>query len=686
MSVKCIKDSKRNQTKNLLIIIGIFFIAQCIYVFAPNPCASVSDEFTYKQIALDIFNGNAVSSFHYPFLYPLVLSVSFIFGDGFYYAMLLINIVIKTIALVVATRMLNKMDVDRQRVIWVLTLVAVSPVYFMYSNWIMSENLYAPLLFLTLLFFIRYRNILVDENVSLRKKLLLSGVAGLLAVLLYETKYLSLALFPVLFLYWFWNAIVYVIKSFVSRKKQKYSLTRQLGNLIFEILIYTVVVVFVISTVVLVYCNLSNSDVTISLVKDTLGFSTGSGPENTGYKIVPEYKWIICYTAYAFLCSVVLIFASLKNCIEIQCEHGLRSKSCDLFFLNLTLVAFIYVAARHSSFVSYNVGGAMLKLLGRYVAYAALIWVLILWIVNSSSSASEKSKKDNEKEQYRLLSVAVIGILTILSYLILYRNIIWNPEEDWLYSLRGLDNIGFLKIGVFLVLIIVIGLFLLNARCSRTVVLMIYGVVSIINILCSVNADSFYSETQEYVRTTKQMMQKYGDEDVSIYSTSIDKYIGALQCYSFLLHNQLNGEIWFLQAGFNEMPMHLATDRTVLFTLNKNDIDYATYEDRAKLTEAEDSDIIYFEFEEDVFDERIVDSSGYNLVKDNDSFELIYSGKSGMELVLVLNDEIIPVKYEDQYYVFSISEGILDEENNCVLYNLNNLIYENIPLDELITR
>ena len=45
-----------------------------IYVYAKVPCVRVSDEYTYKQIALDIFNGNAVSSFHYPFVYPFMIT------------------------------------------------------------------------------------------------------------------------------------------------------------------------------------------------------------------------------------------------------------------------------------------------------------------------------------------------------------------------------------------------------------------------------------------------------------------------------------------------------------------------------------------------------------------------------------------------------------------------------------
>ena len=41
----------------------IYFFLQLIYVYAKGTCVSVSDEYTYKQIAMDIFQGEAVAVF-----------------------------------------------------------------------------------------------------------------------------------------------------------------------------------------------------------------------------------------------------------------------------------------------------------------------------------------------------------------------------------------------------------------------------------------------------------------------------------------------------------------------------------------------------------------------------------------------------------------------------------------------
>lgn len=85
---------------------------------------SVSDEYTYKQIAMDIFQGEAVSSFHYPFVYPFILSLSFYFGDAFYNVMLFENILLKTILLAVIFKMLASVVENREDRGLVLTLIA----------------------------------------------------------------------------------------------------------------------------------------------------------------------------------------------------------------------------------------------------------------------------------------------------------------------------------------------------------------------------------------------------------------------------------------------------------------------------------------------------------------------------------------------------------------------------------
>lgn len=105
------KKQKRIPYESCIII---YFFLQLIYVYANGTCVSVSDEYTYKQIAMDIFQGEAVSSFHYPFVYPFILSLSFYFGDVFYNVMLFENILLKTILLAVIFKMLASVVENRE--------------------------------------------------------------------------------------------------------------------------------------------------------------------------------------------------------------------------------------------------------------------------------------------------------------------------------------------------------------------------------------------------------------------------------------------------------------------------------------------------------------------------------------------------------------------------------------------
>ena len=124
----------------------------------------------------------------------------------------------------------------------------------------------------------------------------------------------------------------------------------------------------VLGGVVLTYCVKSGCKIDLEIVKLSLGFSSGSGPENTGYKMLPQMKWIICYTAYPFLQAGIIVGENLK----IRWKDIPKSIRENIIFLRSISLLLIFVAARHSSLVDYNADG-MLKLLGRYVTYIVLI-------------------------------------------------------------------------------------------------------------------------------------------------------------------------------------------------------------------------------------------------------------------------------------------------------------------------
>ena len=331
------------------------------------------------------------------------------------------------------------------------------------------------------------------------------------------------------------------------------------------------------------------------------------------------------------------------------------------------------MAARHSSLVDYNAGGLMLKLLGRYVAYIALIEIIIYGMHIKYQNV------DKQKYSFRKSIVTfVLVACTVICYLILYKRILWNPADGWLDSLRGLDNIAFLKLGSIFLALVCIEIGLLQIY-GKKILIVCWILFASINICCSVDASRFYSENHDYIQSTRKLIKEYGAQKVSVYSTDVEKYIGALQNYSFLYHNQLEGEIWFLQAGFTEEPINMSTDRIVFFTIDKKNVDMEKYNEVPYAVIGNPkSKIFYFRFDESLFEEK-KNFDGIKIVK-TDKEIIVTCGESETDIILVMNGEIMPCKYQDGAYIYKIDGELWDSVSEVVMYNFNDLTSMSIEL------
>lgn len=71
--------------------------------------------------------------------------------------MLAVNILFKGACLLIIWRLLKK-NTHETRALYVLILIAFSPIYFLYSRLLMAENLACPLLIISVLYHEHYRN------------------------------------------------------------------------------------------------------------------------------------------------------------------------------------------------------------------------------------------------------------------------------------------------------------------------------------------------------------------------------------------------------------------------------------------------------------------------------------------------------------------------------------------------
>lgn len=602
---------------------------------------------------MDIFQGEAVSSFHYPFVYPFILSLSFYFGDAFYNVMLFENILLKTILLAVIFKMLASVVENREDRGLVLTLIAFSPSYFLYSDWIMAENLFSPLLLITILYYISRRNIMISDTIALKNKLSSSAIAGALAVALFETKYLAIILIPLWFAFWF-SCSVPLLKN-----------KKVIKEALLCIICWGISVGLVLGGVVLTYCVKSGCKIDLEIVKLSLGFSSGSGPENTGYKMLPQMKWIICYTAYPFLQAGIIVGENLK----IRWKDIPKSIRENIIFLRIISLLLIFVAARHSSLVDYNADG-MLKLLGRYVTYIVLIEIIIYAI-------TEKYKKE-EKAIDRFFRIFMLVACTVFCYAILYGNFAWKPAEDWLASLRGLENLAFLKLGYIFVIVTCI-LIVVSQVFGKKITVICWLLFAGVNVYCSLDASEFYADNHSYIKATKELINEYGNEQVSVYSTDMENYLGSLQSFGFLYRGNLDGEFWFLQSGFSQSPISINPERVNFFTLKNSMIDKEKYDKISdNVVKSDFSNVLYVRFGDNVF---LLNRTNRNIEVTKTENEIVIKCKEEpSNIVLLVNQMIMPYQYEDGACVYHIERDWIGDTSKAVLYRFSDLTLTHIEL------
>jgi hypothetical protein len=175
---------------------GLQFIRAVIWEHAQYGPFCFLDEFLYRQNAEGLFHGASYPSFHYPPLYPLLLSLGFWWGDRWYEGMLFVNAVISATVVFPAWWTARTFVTVRESVLVVAILLAL-PLGFVYPVMIMSENLFAPLLFVA---------IYVGLCTKLGKPRN-SYLFGLSLAALWATRYIAVVVLPMFVALWFWKTL-----------------------------------------------------------------------------------------------------------------------------------------------------------------------------------------------------------------------------------------------------------------------------------------------------------------------------------------------------------------------------------------------------------------------------------------------------------------------------------------------
>jgi len=474
-------DKLKKADANILLgsVLLLFLAAQIIYILFSNYDGGYGpDEERYLMIAQELINGQIPSTFQYPVVYPFMLMFGFITEHAYFDGVLrMINILVKTGSLYLLYVLFSR-KLSRENALFGTAAIAFSGVYFVYSRRYMAENILIPLLLITVLFHICFRDVLV-KSIPVWKKVLYTAAAAFLSLLVFETKYLCIVLFPVSCLFWGEAAF-----ADIFRKDEKTSVMVRIRRFMGWEILYTATVCICIVLYAWYIAGGKGETLSLSVIKETMGFSVATGPDKVGYSFIPEFKWILAYSLYALMGASIL----MTNVMICDIKACGKKYGKELAYIFVVAAALVYVAARHSTLAGYNEGGIMIKILGRYVSVIGPLAAIAL------TYAMESTKKHYEPGFFRrILAAAAGGTMVVVPYLVLYKNVLqWHTTGGLMSGYQGFDMKGFFDYGRYSCLLYGIVITACSFIKNRFIRIILIICSCILNLIAAANTVVYY--------------------------------------------------------------------------------------------------------------------------------------------------------------------------------------------------
>ncbi len=312
----------KKETKIVILAYFIFVLAKFILSYLiPSP-SIFSDEYLYSKMARSFFyHGNFLVSNtpvrNYPPLYPILISISYIFKDMtvVYSAMKLINSIVSSL-IIFPVYFIAKDFLNHKKSLLISIIVSVASPIFITPAYIMSENLFYPLICLTILFL--YKSFETNKI----KYFLISGV---LLAASFLTRMIGIAIVPI-------TLITYLFK----RREIK-----------FTNIVYT----YLTSLILVIPWFIRNAYRFGFSLRGILGNYKGLTPESVSSistKLVSFFSWLALYSGYLILASLILPL------IYYVLSYKIKDKNFKTLFIISTsaILFFIILAANQSSYLT----------------------------------------------------------------------------------------------------------------------------------------------------------------------------------------------------------------------------------------------------------------------------------------------------------------------------------------------
>lgn len=300
--------------KKLIISFIILVLIKILLSYFIKFPTIFSDEYLYAKMARSFFYNqefavHGIPTTLYPPLYPLFLSIAYIFKDmnHVYFGFKIINSVIVSTIIFPIYFLAKEFLTSRQslKISFLISLIASS---FVTASYIMSENLFYPLIMFFAYFL--YKSLIYGE----KKSFILSGV---FLGLCYLTKIFGLFLIPIL------------VVSWLTKYPKKFSFKKVLLH-------------YIPTLIIMLPWGLRNIYLNGFSISGILGSYSIAG-ETTSFNILLFIDWIILYSGYLILASGVLFFIYFIFSIK-------KDKKLNVLFFLTTFIALLIIlpAAYHA--------------------------------------------------------------------------------------------------------------------------------------------------------------------------------------------------------------------------------------------------------------------------------------------------------------------------------------------------
>ena len=423
------EHSSEKYADELVLLLGMFILLVIVKIFLVLPTAYGpiirGDELRYYEMAAYIFDGTFYieNIYHSPFLYPLMLSISFLFNENAYDCIKILNVIFSS-SIIIPLFLIARKYLPSKGAFLITVIASILPFHLLFPRVVMSENLYFPLLLWSMVFIL-----FIPHSTKLQWPWHLLG--GITVGLLYMTRYITLALIPCLLLAW-WLIHSGKNKSMFQPGWAKF------GN-------------FVLfgSGILLGFSPWLGLGLSAGVpLKLILGFSITS--ETTAAQLTLR-NLIIWFSLY--LCYLILMAAPVLGIFTSQIGTNLKQwpkkikNWCILF--GALLAGFMIACVRHSWRAVYNADQPS-RIMGRYIIYLTPLFILTGFILLRQSAG----RQTNSVKRDILTSILLPLALVLFAYVDLLGNLFGLHDGEFVNIIGSVDAayIQYLGIGFFILL------------------------------------------------------------------------------------------------------------------------------------------------------------------------------------------------------------------------------------------